>query len=99
MARAKGLHVITGEEMFVQQGARQFEIWTGKPAPVTEMHSVVRLAVYGVAATQPISPVPLKSVIPIKPAAPAPAKTATMQKPSAAAPAIARKKSSSAARK
>ena len=70
MARAKGLHVITGEEMFVQQGARQFEIWTGKPAPVTEMHSVVRLAVYGVAATQPISPVPLKSVIPIKPAAP-----------------------------
>ena len=45
LARAKGLQVITGEEMFVHQGARQFEIWTGKPAPVTEMHSVVHNAV------------------------------------------------------
>jgi len=33
MARAKGIHVIPGVEMFVHQGARQFEIWTGKPAP------------------------------------------------------------------
>ena len=45
LARAKGLQVITGEEMFVHQGARQFELWTGKPAPVTEMHSVVHNAV------------------------------------------------------
>jgi 3-dehydroquinate dehydratase/shikimate dehydrogenase len=45
LARAKGLPVITGEEMFVHQGARQFEIWTGKPAPVTEMHSVVHNAI------------------------------------------------------
>lgn len=37
MAREKGLPVITGVEMFVQQGARQFEIWTGKPAPEDEM--------------------------------------------------------------
>ncbi|MCU1309593.1 MAG: 3-dehydroquinate dehydratase / shikimate dehydrogenase [Candidatus Angelobacter sp.] len=37
MARAKGIHVIPGVEMFVHQGARQFEIWTGKPAPVDEM--------------------------------------------------------------
>jgi 3-dehydroquinate dehydratase/shikimate dehydrogenase len=37
MAREKGLPVITGVEMFVQQGARQFEIWTGKPAPEEEM--------------------------------------------------------------
>src|SRR5271157_4437383 len=37
MAKAKGLHVIPVLEMFVQQGARQFEIWTGKPAPVAEM--------------------------------------------------------------
>jgi len=28
-------------EMFVQQGARQFEIWTGKPAPEEEMLRVV----------------------------------------------------------
>jgi 3-dehydroquinate dehydratase/shikimate dehydrogenase len=27
--------------MFVQQGARQFEIWTGKPAPEEEMLRVV----------------------------------------------------------
>jgi 3-dehydroquinate dehydratase/shikimate dehydrogenase len=41
MARAKGVHIIPGVEMFVHQGARQFEIWTGKPAPVEEMHRVV----------------------------------------------------------
>jgi len=33
--------VISGIEMFVQQGARQFEIWTGKPAPEAEMQRVV----------------------------------------------------------
>ena len=43
MAREKGLPVITGVEMFVHQGARQFEIWTGKPAPEQEMlRAVVR---------------------------------------------------------
>jgi 3-dehydroquinate dehydratase/shikimate dehydrogenase len=41
MAREKGLPVITGVEMFVHQGARQFEIWTGKPAPEEEMLRVV----------------------------------------------------------
>ena len=41
MARLKGIHVISGVEMFVQQGARQFEIWTGKPAPEEEMLRVV----------------------------------------------------------
>ena len=44
LAKARGLHVIGGLEMFVQQGARQFEIWTGKPAPEQEMHRVVELA-------------------------------------------------------
>ena len=44
MARAKGIHVIPGIEMFVHQGARQFEIWTGKPAPFEEMLRVVRHA-------------------------------------------------------
>ncbi len=37
MARARGARVISGLEMFVIQGARQFEIWTGKPAPRDEM--------------------------------------------------------------
>src|SRR5271166_3648095 len=41
MARAKNLQVIPGLEMFVQQGARQFEIWSGKPAPIAEMGYVV----------------------------------------------------------
>jgi 3-dehydroquinate dehydratase/shikimate dehydrogenase len=37
LAKARGAQVIPGIEMFVQQGARQFEIWTGKPAPWDEM--------------------------------------------------------------
>jgi 3-dehydroquinate dehydratase/shikimate dehydrogenase len=41
LARQKGLTAISGVEMFVQQGARQFEIWTGKPAPEEEMLRVV----------------------------------------------------------
>ncbi|HTX76596.1 MAG TPA: shikimate dehydrogenase [Terracidiphilus sp.] len=41
LARARGIPVITGVEMFVQQGARQFEIWTGKAAPEAEMRRVV----------------------------------------------------------
>ncbi len=40
-AREKSIPVITGVEMFVHQGARQFEIWTGKPAPEEEMIRVV----------------------------------------------------------
>jgi 3-dehydroquinate dehydratase/shikimate dehydrogenase len=41
LARQQGVAVITGVEMFIQQGARQFEIWTGKPAPEEEMLRVV----------------------------------------------------------
>lgn len=37
IARAKGFHAIPGIEMFVHQAARQFEIWSGKPAPADEM--------------------------------------------------------------
>jgi 3-dehydroquinate dehydratase/shikimate dehydrogenase len=51
MARAKGIEVISGAEMFVHQGARQFEIWTGKPAPLEEMQRVVAAAVQANAAT------------------------------------------------
>jgi len=43
LAKERGLPVISGMEMFVQQGARQFEIWTGKPAPEAEMMRVVEL--------------------------------------------------------
>ncbi|HLW51407.1 MAG TPA: shikimate dehydrogenase [Candidatus Angelobacter sp.] len=44
IARARGMHIIQGSEMFVQQGARQFETWSGKPAPVMDMQRVVDFA-------------------------------------------------------
>jgi len=44
LAKARGAEIIPGLEMFVHQAARQFEIWTGKPAPWDEMLSVVTKA-------------------------------------------------------
>ena len=44
VARAKGIAVIPGIEMFVHQAARQFEIWTGKPAPSDDMLRAVTIA-------------------------------------------------------
>ena len=52
MAVAKNLQVIPGLEMFVQQGGRQFEIWTGKPSPVAEMAYVVTKALERRAAAE-----------------------------------------------
>jgi 3-dehydroquinate dehydratase/shikimate dehydrogenase len=43
-AHARGIGTIQGVEMFVHQGARQFELWTGKPAPEAEMLRVVQFA-------------------------------------------------------
>ena len=51
IARAMGMEIISGAEMFVHQGARQFEIWTGKPAPVDDMHRVIVTALASRAAT------------------------------------------------
>lgn len=44
IARKRGFATIQGIEMFVYQGARQFELWTGKPAPEAEMLRVVLYA-------------------------------------------------------
>jgi 3-dehydroquinate dehydratase/shikimate dehydrogenase len=55
LARARGATVIPGIEMFVQQAARQFEIWTGKPAPWDEMLRVVNLAMQDRAAARAAS--------------------------------------------
>jgi len=44
LALARGAEIIPASEMFVTQGARQFEIWTGKPAPVAEMQQEVHAA-------------------------------------------------------
>jgi 3-dehydroquinate dehydratase/shikimate dehydrogenase len=52
IARAKGLAVIPGVEMFVHQAARQFEIWTGKPAPADDMLRAVTIALQERAAAR-----------------------------------------------
>ena len=44
LAQSRGAQVIPGIEMFVHQAARQFEIWTGKPAPFDDMLRVVTIA-------------------------------------------------------
>jgi shikimate dehydrogenase len=41
-ARGRGLITISGLEMLVAQGARQFEIWTGLTAPRALMEQAVR---------------------------------------------------------
>ncbi len=41
LARQQNIAVITGVEMFVEQGAKQFETWTGTPSPREEMTRVV----------------------------------------------------------
>ncbi len=41
-ARAAGAKVISGLEMFVRQGAAQFERWTGQSAPVERFAEVLR---------------------------------------------------------
>ena len=52
LVRARGAQVIPGIEMFVHQAARQFEIWTGKPAPWDEMLRVVAIALQERAAAK-----------------------------------------------
>lgn len=44
LAKERGAQVIPGSEMFVNQAARQFEIWTGKPAPREDMLRIVNVA-------------------------------------------------------
>jgi 3-dehydroquinate dehydratase/shikimate dehydrogenase len=84
MARTRNIEVISGLEMFVQQGARQFEIWTGKPAPIAEMSFVVSKALERLAAEsggnheEPTAPPPP----PRATSKPAPAPTPRRAKPS-----------------
>ena len=40
-AAASGCRIINGIDMFVSQGAQQFELWTGKKAPVEVMRQAV----------------------------------------------------------
>jgi len=43
-ARERGCRTIDGVQMFVRQAAAQFELWTGKPAPVELFDRLVREA-------------------------------------------------------
>ena len=56
LAKARGADVIPGIEMFVHQAARQFEIWTGKPAPWDDMLRVVTKALAERTASHAITP-------------------------------------------
>ena len=40
-AKAAGCKVIQGSELFINQAARQFELWTGQPAPIDAMREVL----------------------------------------------------------
>jgi shikimate dehydrogenase len=42
-ARAAGCEVVDGLEALVRQGARSFELWTGREAPLSVMRDAVRL--------------------------------------------------------
>jgi 3-dehydroquinate dehydratase/shikimate dehydrogenase len=69
-ARKQGIPFITGIEMFIQQGARQFEIFTGKPAPEEEMFRVVLHALKQQSENSPASEVSDAAPRPRKPATP-----------------------------
>lgn len=47
-ARERGCKTVTGVEMFVRQAARQFELFTGRSAPVEVMRDVLRRAISAV---------------------------------------------------
>ncbi len=40
-AKSAGCKVIPGSELFINQAARQFELWTGQPAPISTMREVL----------------------------------------------------------
>jgi len=63
LAQSKGLGTISGAEMFLHQSVRQFEIWTGKPAPLDAMRQVL-LRQLGAIGVENASPIP--TVVPPK---------------------------------
>jgi 3-dehydroquinate dehydratase/shikimate dehydrogenase len=44
LAKRQGIETVSGVEMFVAQGVAQWEIWTGKRAPVAQMRRAVLTA-------------------------------------------------------
>jgi 3-dehydroquinate dehydratase/shikimate dehydrogenase len=64
LAQSKGCGTISGAEMFVHQAARQFEIWTGKPAPLDNIRQVLlrQLGAVGVENSAPIPTVVMPKI-------------------------------------
>jgi 3-dehydroquinate dehydratase/shikimate dehydrogenase len=93
LARQQSIPVILGVEMFVQQGARQFEIFTGKPAPEEEMFRVVLHALRQQAEAAAAEPAAPAAKVAIKSSAKSEAKSAPAKAANKAAPAKAKKKS------
>src|SRR5579871_2058475 len=85
LARQQSIPVISGVEMFVQQGARQFEIWTGKPAPVAEMQYVVVSELKARQVAEPKEERPVQVAPAEKKVAPVEKKTAPVEKKAAPA--------------
>ena len=86
LAQSKGCGTISGAEMFVHQAARQFEIWTGKPAPLDNIRQVLlrQLGAVGVENSAPIPTVvmpKIKAVVNSTAEAEAPAKLDEAAKP------------------
>ncbi len=50
-ARTRGCQVIDGLRMLIHQGAAQFELWTGRPAPL----DIMARAAYGSLSERPLS--------------------------------------------
>src|SRR5204863_9994934 len=48
-ARERGCHVLTGVDMFVRQAALQFQLFTGREAPLELMRGIVKRALSPVA--------------------------------------------------
>jgi shikimate dehydrogenase len=46
-AKAAGCRTANGLGMLLHQGARAFEIWTGKPAPIEVMRRALEQSIYG----------------------------------------------------
>jgi shikimate 5-dehydrogenase len=44
LAERRGIETVSGVEMFVAQGVAQWELWTGKRAPVARMRRAVLAA-------------------------------------------------------
>ena len=94
MARQQNIPVITGLEMFVQQGARQFEIWTGKPAPEEEMLRVVLHALRQDAEASTAATTSAAEAVPAEPATPKPSVGETGRRSKSSASVVKRKRAS-----